>query len=59
MNPLHAIYKQLLLPRENVCCFLLSSSRRPRQFSPSRHSGVDNENHVLLDGVAFCLPKGA
>lgn len=59
MNPLHTIYKQLLLPRDNVCCFLLSSSWGSRPFSPSRHSGAGNENHVLLDVVTSCLPKGA
>lgn len=59
MNPPHTIYKQLLLLRENVCCFLLSDSEGSRQFSPSRHPGASNENHVLLDVLTSCLPKGA
>lgn len=29
------------------------------QLRPSRHSGTSNENHVLLNVVTSCLPKGA
>lgn len=57
-EPAHTLSKQLLPPRENVCCFSLSSSQGLRLFSPSRHSGAGNENHVLVDMVTSCLPKG-